>query len=64
MSSFQEDFYLDTSSPLRRFVRNLRLLGYMVQMTWTWAVTGGRVRRRLRKAKRTGEPFVIDALDR
>ena len=63
MKSFQEDFYLETSSPARRLWRNLRLLGYVLQMVWVWAVPGGRLRARLRRARRTGEPVVIDALD-
>lgn len=62
MGSFQEDFYLETSSPVRRWWRNLRLFGYVVQMVWVWSVPGARVRRAVRRARRSGEPFIIDSL--
>ena len=65
MKSFQEDFYLETSSPLYRLWRNLRLLAYVLQIVWFWAVLGGRVRRAVRKASQPGQsddPFLIDSL--
>ena len=65
MKSFQEDFYLETSSPLRRLWRNVRLLRYVLQIVWFWAVRGGRVRRAVRRARRTGtagDSFFIDSL--
>ncbi len=65
MKSFQEDFYLETSSPLRRLWRNLRLFGYVLRVVWFWVVLGGRVRRAVRRARRAGkagEPLFIDSL--
>ena len=65
MKSFQEDFYLETSNPLRRLWRNVRLFGYVLQIVWFWAVRGGRVRRAVRSAGQTGkagDPFFIDSL--
>jgi hypothetical protein len=62
MGSFQEDFYLETSSPLRHFWRNVRLVGYILQIVWFWGWSGARVRRALRRARRTGEPYIIDSL--
>jgi len=62
MATFQEDFYLETPSVLRRLWRNVRLFGYVLYVVWFWLVLGGRVRRAVRKAERSGEPFVIDSL--
>ena len=62
MSTFQEDFYLETSNPLRRLWRNLRLFGYVLRVLWLWAVLGGRVRRAVRRAGKAGDPFFIDSL--
>jgi len=65
LKSFQEDFYLETPSPLRRLWRNVRLLAYVLQIVWVWAVLGGRVRRAVRRASQpdqADDPFVIDSL--
>lgn len=62
MSSFQEDFYLETSNPLRRLWRNVRLAGYVLELVWFWLVRGGPIRRAVKRARRTGEPFFVDAL--
>ena len=62
VKSFQEDFYLETSNPLRRLSRNVRLIGYIVQVVFLWLVAGRRVRRAMAKARETGEPFEIDDL--
>ena len=42
MASFQEDFYLETASPLRRLWRNVRLFGYVIQVVWMWSIQGAR----------------------
>ncbi|MGH6629059.1 MAG: hypothetical protein ACREB3_04935, partial [Burkholderiales bacterium] len=60
--SFGEDFYLTTANPWRRFKRNVRLLVYLLSLTWTWLVVGDRVRRACRTARRTGRPFYLDEL--
>jgi len=60
--SFGESFYLTTSSPWKRLLRNLRLLGYICFLIWTWLVVGGRVRRACRTARDTGQPYYIDEL--
>lgn len=60
--SFGEQFYLTTANPWRRCVRNVRLLGYIVFLAWTWLVLGGRVRRARRQARRSGQPYYIDEL--
>ncbi|TDI35453.1 MAG: hypothetical protein E2P02_27890 [Acidobacteria bacterium] len=62
MKSFQEDFYLDASHPLRRLSRNVRLIGYILQVAFLWLVEGGRVRRAVLRARETREPFEIDHL--
>jgi len=63
LKSFQEDFYLEKSSPLRRLGRDLRLFGYVLQVVWFWVVRGGHVRRAVRRARRTADdPFLIDSL--
>lgn len=62
MASFQEDYYLETAGLSRRLWRNVRLVGYVVRVVWFWLVLGGRIRRAVRKAARTGEPFIIDSL--
>jgi len=60
--SFGEAFYLTTRNPWRRLERNLRLLGYVAFMVWTWLVLGGRVRRARRRALRSGRPYYVDEL--
>ena len=60
--TFGEQFYLTTRSPGRVAWRNLRLLGYIVFLIWTWLTLGGRVRRAKRHAEKTGEKFCIDHL--
>ena len=62
MQSFQEDFYVETSSLLPRLWRNVRLFGYVLQIVWFWAVRGGRVRRAVRRAGKADDPFFIDSL--
>ncbi len=62
MKSFQEDFYLETSNPLPRLSRNVRLIGYILQVVFLWFVAGGRVRRAMARARETGDPFEIDDL--
>jgi hypothetical protein len=62
VKSFQEDFYLETSNPLRRLCRNVRLIGYILQVAFLWLVEGGRVRRAILRARETAEPFEIDDL--
>ena len=60
--SFGEQFYLTTSNPLRRLLRNLRLLAYIAFLAWTWLIVGGRVRRACRRAQQGSDPFVLDEL--
>lgn len=62
--TFGEAFYLETRNPALRLWRNLRLAGYMARVVWTWAWTGGRVRRGVRRARRRGEVYHIDHLAR
>ena len=62
MKSFQENFYLETTNPLRRLTRNVRLIGYILQVVFLWLVAGGRVRRGVTRARETGEPLEIDDL--
>lgn len=62
VGSFQEDFYLETSSPVRRLWRNVRLMIYVLRVAWMWGVAGFRVRREIARARRCGDPFVIDEL--
>lgn len=62
MSSFQEDFYVETSSPLRRLRRNVHLLAYILQIVWFWSVRGGPVRRIVRRPRPSDDPFFIDSL--
>jgi len=62
LSSFQEDFYLETSSPLRRLARNARLLAYILQIVWFWTVRGGPLRRIVRRPRASDDPFFIDTL--
>ncbi len=60
--SFGESFYLTTRNPWRRLLRNVRLLGYILFLGWTWLVLGGRVRRACQEAARSGEPYFVDEL--
>ncbi len=62
MHSFQKDFYLETSSRLRRFRRNVHLLAYILQIVWFWSVRGGPVRRIVRRPRPSDDPFFIDSL--
>jgi len=62
VKSFQKDFYLETSNPLRRLSRNVRLIGYILQVVFLWLVAGGRVRRAVAKARETGATLEIDDL--
>lgn len=63
MKTFQQAYYLDEAGFCRRLWRDLRLFAYLVEMAWFWLVLGGRVRREVRRAKRSGKPFPIDFLD-
>ena len=60
--TFGEQYYLTTSNPLRRLLRNLRLLSYIAFLFWTWLIVGGRVRRARRRAENIGEKLYIDDL--
>lgn len=62
MSSFQKDFYLETSNPLPRLRRNIRLLAYILQIVWFWTVRGGPLRRSVRRPRHSDDPFFIDTL--
>lgn len=62
MGSFQDDFYLESTSLLRRTVRNLKLASYIVRMVWVWAVPGRKIRRAVRRARARGDIFYIDEL--
>jgi hypothetical protein len=62
VSSFQQDFYLETSNPLHRLRRNLRLLAYILRIVWFWIVRGGPVRRAVRRPRPSDDPFFIDTL--
>ncbi len=62
MNTFQERYYLRDPSPVKRLYRNIRLLGYVARVAWTWLVLGGKVRRRYRKAEARGDRYQIDFL--
>jgi hypothetical protein len=63
MNTFQQRYYLRTRNPLARCWRNVRLLGYIARVVWTWLFLGGRVRRALRRAEARGELYRIDFLE-
>jgi hypothetical protein len=60
--TFQQRYYLTTTNPLRRLVRNADLLVYILRVIWTWAVRGGQVRRAHQRALKSGQPMEIDFL--
>ncbi len=64
MKSFQERFYLTERTRLKTLWRDMRMLGYILQVIYAWVFIGGRVRRAYRHCERTGETWWIDELDR
>lgn len=63
MKSFQERFYLHEGGLLKTAWRDLRMLGYILQVIWAWTVMGGRVRRAYHDCERSGQTWWIDRLD-
>ncbi len=63
MGTYGEKFYLHEANWLRRLWRDLRLLAYIAQIMWLWAVLGGRLRRLNRAHTTRGTTFPIDFLD-
>jgi hypothetical protein len=60
MASFEQRFITHEGGRWRRVTRDLALLGWMAAVLWWWLVPGGRVRRALRQAQRTGVPMRVD----
>ncbi len=60
--TFQQRYYLTTTNPLRRLLRNADLLIYIFRAIWAWLFLGGRLRRAHRLAIKSGQPMDIDFL--
>ena len=63
MKSFQQRFYLHDPGLLKTLWRDVRMLGYILEVIWAWTVVGGRVRRAYRRCERSGDTWWIDTLD-
>lgn len=62
MASFRDAYYLSSANPFRRLWRNVRLFFYVLRIVWLWTVPGGRVRRAVARARKSGQPLSIDFL--
>lgn len=62
MATIDESFHLTTRSRWARFQRDLRLVRFLMILSWRWIVAGGRVRRAYRRAVKKGETLPIDVL--
>jgi hypothetical protein len=60
--TFQDRYYLRKAGPLRRLLRDVRLLTYIAGIALRWLVVGTWVRLAYRRAVRTGRPYFIDHL--
>ena len=60
MATFDEQFFVRESSPLKRVRRDIRLLRFLVTIVWRWLWQGGAVRRRYRHAEAAGEIYYLD----
>jgi len=63
MKSFQERFYLHQPTVLKTLWRDVRMLGYLLQVIYAWVFIGGRVRRAYQRCELAGETWWIDELD-
>ncbi|MGH8248476.1 MAG: hypothetical protein ACREUU_18820 [Gammaproteobacteria bacterium] len=62
MSSFEQRFYLQDASLLRRLRRDVLLIRDCVQFLFVWVTRGGRIRRALRRAEASGSEVVLEEL--
>lgn len=62
MPTLDERFHLHRDSAWSRLFRDVRLLGFLATVAYTWIVSGGRVRRAYAKAVERNETLYIDHL--
>lgn len=60
MAVYEQRFYLESGSLVRRAWRDLRLALALARLTWRWLIVGGRIRRTYARAKHEGRPFWVD----
>lgn len=58
----ERHFRLYTRNPWLRFRRDVWVLFYLARIMLLWLRVGGRLRRELRRARRTNRPIVLDRI--
>tara|TARA_Y100001960_G_C14493647_1_gene738016 strand:- start:606 stop:803 length:198 start_codon:yes stop_codon:yes gene_type:complete len=60
VKSFEEQFYLENPTRFQAFKRDALLLIWLLKRAVMWLGKGFRVRNAYKKAKKTGQPLVIE----
>ena len=60
MKSFEEQFYLEDPTRFQVFKRDVLLLIWLLRRAMMWLGKGFMVRSAYKKAKKTGQPLVIE----
>jgi len=58
--SFESRYYLGDASLLKRWWRDLRIIGSSARFLWLWFTLGGRLREQLRAAEREGRVVQLE----
>lgn len=60
MAAFDDAFHVLEDSAWKRFLRDIRLIYWLIKMFIAYIVIGGPIRRAYGRRKRSGEPYYID----
>lgn len=56
----EKQFRIKENSVWLRRKRDIYVFRYLLRIVWMWVTVGGRIRRRLRDAEKTGTTYYID----